>query len=129
MGGRKSTGAAKATPRRRKVAAVDGAEAEDSLSNGAEPSVTEDQQSTADQTVEEVDEFNDADSEEELSEELEEFEADGAEEGEEEIDKVVALSAKDANSRSLEVRRAIEERMESRRLSEDLDYLDLDFDD
>ena len=50
-------------------------------------------------------------------------------EGEEDIDAVVALSAKEQNARNLEVRRAIEERMEKRRLDEDLDYLDLDFDD
>jgi len=34
--------------------------------------------------------------------------------------------SKDQNARSLEVRRAIEARMEERRLQEDLDYLDLD---
>ena len=58
---------------------------------------------------------------------LDDFDAE-LEEGEEDIDAVVAMSAKEQNARSLEVRRAIEERMEKRRLDEDLDYLDLDFD-
>ena len=39
------------------------------------------------------------------------------------------LSHKDQNARALAIRRAIEERLESKRLSEDLDYLDLDLDD
>lgn len=38
------------------------------------------------------------------------------------------LSQRDQNARSLAIRRAIEQRMEERRLSEDLDYLDLDQD-
>ena len=36
------------------------------------------------------------------------------------------LSHKDQNARALAIRRAIEERLESKRLSRDLDYLDLD---
>jgi len=40
-----------------------------------------------------------------------------------------ALSQKDQNARALAIRRAIEERLESKRLSRDLDYLDLDLDD
>ena len=59
---------------------------------------------------------------------IDDFDGDLAD-GEEDIDAVVALSAKDQSARSLEVRRAIEERMEKRRLDEDLDYLDLDFED
>lgn len=39
-----------------------------------------------------------------------------------------ALSHKDQNARALAVRRAIEERLEAKRLSKDLDYLDLDLD-
>ena len=39
------------------------------------------------------------------------------------------LSHKDQNARALAIRRAIEERLEARRLSRDLDYLDLDPDD
>lgn len=39
-----------------------------------------------------------------------------------------ALSHKDQNARALAIRRAIEERLESKRLSRDLDYLDLDLD-
>lgn len=36
------------------------------------------------------------------------------------------LSHKDQNARALAIRRAIEERLEAKRLSRDLDYLDLD---
>jgi hypothetical protein len=39
-----------------------------------------------------------------------------------------ALSHKDQNARALAVRRAIEERLEAKRMSRDLDYLDLDLD-
>jgi hypothetical protein len=39
------------------------------------------------------------------------------------------LSHKDQNARALAIRRAIEERLEAKRLSRDLDYLDLDLDD
>jgi len=39
------------------------------------------------------------------------------------------LSHKDQNARALAIRRAIEERLEAKRLSQDLDYLDLDPDD
>lgn len=39
-----------------------------------------------------------------------------------------ALSHKDQNARALAIRRAIEERLEAKRLSKDLDYLDLDLD-
>ncbi|MDZ7669421.1 MAG: hypothetical protein U5Q16_08355 [Gammaproteobacteria bacterium] len=38
------------------------------------------------------------------------------------------MSHKDQNARALAIRRAIEERLESKRLSRDLDYLDLDLD-
>ena len=38
------------------------------------------------------------------------------------------LSQKDQNARSLAIRRAIEQRMDQKRLDEDLDYLDLDLD-
>ena len=82
----------------------------------------------------EEDEFAGNDSEQEPNGELSDdadgldgFDAD-LDENEEDIDAVVALSAKEQNARSLEVRRAIEERMEQRKLDEDLDYLDLEFD-
>lgn len=39
------------------------------------------------------------------------------------------LSQKDLNARSLAIRRALELRMEQKRLEEDLDYLDLDLED
>lgn len=68
----------------------------------------------------------------EVSEELEEaFEGDldGAGGVDEEIEAVVALSAKEQSARSLEIRRAIEERREKRQLEDDIDYLDMDLDD
>ncbi|NKB97710.1 MAG: hypothetical protein GKR90_04300 [Pseudomonadales bacterium] len=45
------------------------------------------------------------------------------------VDDVVELSSKEQSARSLEIRRAIEKRMEERQLHEDLDYLDIDLDD
>ena len=39
------------------------------------------------------------------------------------------LSQREQNARSLAIRRAIERRMEKKRLDEDLDYLDLDLED
>jgi hypothetical protein len=39
------------------------------------------------------------------------------------------LSQKDQNARSLAIRRALEQRMEQKRLHEDLNYLDLDLED
>ena len=47
----------------------------------------------------------------------------------EDIEAVVELSAKEQSARSLEIRRAIEERREKRKLEDDIDYLDLDLDD
>ncbi len=66
--------------------------------------------------------------EEELSDELDD-EVDPFDDVDEDL-KVVdeALSHKDQNARALAIRRAIEERLESKRLSKDLDYLDLDLD-
>jgi hypothetical protein len=66
----------------------------------------------------------------------EEFAADLAEDELSEFDEVdedlkvvdEALSHKDQNARALAVRRAIEERLEAKRMSKDLDYLDLDLD-
>jgi hypothetical protein len=66
----------------------------------------------------------------EVSEELEaEFEGDSDGEGDDDIDVVVELSAKEQSARSLEIRRAIEERMDKRQLDDDLEYLDMDLDD
>ena len=56
-------------------------------------------------------------------------EDDGDDEDTEDIDAVVELSSKEQSARSLEIRRAIEERMADKRLHEDLDYLDMDLDD
>ena len=56
--------------------------------------------------------------------------ADDFEEGDEDLKAVdEALSHRDQNARALAIRRAIEERLEAKRLSQDLDYLDLDLDD
>ena len=41
---------------------------------------------------------------------------------------VVELSSKEQSARSLEIRRAIEPRMEERQLHQNLDYLDIDTD-
>jgi len=60
-----------------------------------------------------------------------ESDGDGYDDESDEDLKVVdeALSHKDQNARALAIRRAIEERLEAKRLSRDLDYLDLDLDD
>ena len=58
-----------------------------------------------------------------------EFEGDSDGEGDDDIDVVVELSAKEQSARSLEIRRAIEERMDKRQLDDDLEYLDMDLDD
>tara|TARA_Y100001933_G_C18885779_1_gene516089 strand:- start:572 stop:871 length:300 start_codon:yes stop_codon:yes gene_type:complete len=56
--------------------------------------------------------------------------ADDYDEGDEDLKAVdEALSHRDQNARALAIRRAIEERLEAKRLSQDLDYLDLDLDD
>ncbi|MDA1075309.1 MAG: hypothetical protein O3A63_11195 [Proteobacteria bacterium] len=64
---------------------------------------------------------------------LEEFESDIGLGEDDDIDVVVELSQKEllkeTNARSLEVRRAIEARVEAKRLKHDLDYLDLDLED
>ncbi len=73
------------------------------------------------------DEF--ADSDEELpASDLDEFESDAEDGVDDEIETVVEISSKEQNARSLEIRRAIEERMEERQMHEDLDYLDFDLD-
>ena len=80
------------------------------------------------------DEFDTGDSEELPAEDLDEFEGDVADGDDDDLDSVAALDDKNAPSkeqsgRALEIRRAIEERMEERQLHEDLDYLDYDLDD
>lgn len=71
----------------------------------------------------EIDDEFEEDLEEEDSEDFdgESFESD---EDLKVVDEV--LSHKDQNARALAIRRAIEERLEAKRLSRDLDYLDLD---
>ena len=78
------------------------------------------------------DEFDTGDSEELPVEDLDEFEGDV--DDVDDLDSVTAsddknVPSKEQSSRSLEIRRAIEERREERRLHEDLDYLDYDLDD
>jgi hypothetical protein len=70
-----------------------------------------------------------SDLQDEYAEDLDEDELDEFDEVDEDL-KVVdeALSHKDQNARALAIRRAIEERLEAKRLSKDLDYLDLDLD-
>jgi hypothetical protein len=46
-----------------------------------------------------------------------------------EDDDDIILDPKERAARSLEIRRAIEARLEARRMQRDLDYLDLDIDD
>ena len=65
------------------------------------------------------------DQDDDLSEDgLDEFEG----ESEDEID-LASLDPKEKAARSLEIRRAIEARLEDRRMKQDLDYLELDDDD
>jgi hypothetical protein len=67
--------------------------------------------------------------EEDFAGDLAEDELSGFEEVDEDLKAVdEALSHKDQNARALAVRRAIEERLEAKRMSRDLDYLDLDLD-
>ena len=77
----------------------------------------------------EVDEFA-ADEDEDVSAELDEFVADSDGDGED-VERIEAevLSPKAQDARSLEIRRALEERQEQRRQQADIDYLDFDFDD
>ncbi len=74
------------------------------------------------------DEFSDSDDELPASD-LDEFESDAEDDVDDEVETVVEMSSKEQNARSLEIRRAIEERMEKRQMHEDLDYLDFDLDD
>jgi len=85
---------------------------------------------------ESVDEVEEAEEPEELEEsfkeslgddDIDEFQSDDVDEDLKVVDEV--LNHKDQNARTLAIRRALEEREEARRISEDLDYLDLDVDD
>ena len=60
--------------------------------------------------------------------EIEALEDDDLEDPDDEELEVVdkALSQKDQNARTLAIRRALEQRMEDKKLHDDLDYLDLD---
>ena len=79
----------------------------------------------------EIDEDDDEEFDESLSddtplpdEDLDEFEGEDLDLDDEDLD----LDPKERAARSLEIRRAIESRLEERKLREDLDYLDLDDD-
>jgi hypothetical protein len=95
------------------------------------PEGDEDAESTEEESGELDEEGGELD--EEFAEEIEDEESDDFVDDTFEADedlKVVdeALSHKDQNARALAIRRAIEERLEAKRLSKDLDYLDLDLD-
>jgi hypothetical protein len=88
----------------------------------------------SDVNEQDLNEFDEEEDAEELGEDEEidaaEFDADLDEEELDDYDDDsevadVELSPKEQNARSLAIRRAIEQRMERRRLDEDLDYLDL----
>jgi hypothetical protein len=100
--------------------------------NDEDASVLEEREEFDDQT-----EFVDADGAEdgaEIESEEDEFGddeslADDLGDYEDEIEAVEEeLTQKEQNARSLAIRRAIEQRMERKRLDEDLEYLDLDLD-
>ena len=88
------------------------------------------------ESAEDVDEVDDVDDEEDVDEDYEpELEDDALDEfigdGEDSDELTLAdeeLSPKEQNARSLAIRRAIEQRMDQKKLDEDLDYLDLDLD-
>jgi len=79
---------------------------------------------------EEEDDFVDDDGDD-VDTDFDEFEddADVDDDGDDDIDAVVELTSKEQSARSLEIRRAIEERLAERRFHEDIDYLDFDPDD
>ena len=100
-------------------------ESEASLSSDAGSSSDEESSSG-----EEVDEFAQSD-DDVVAVDLEVF-IDDAVVGDtdsENIEAIVELSSKEQSARSLEIRRAIEKRMEERQFHEELDYLDYDLDD
>jgi hypothetical protein len=86
-------------------------------------------ESTDEESSDHDDEFGDELAEELADEASAEFDDDTELDPDEDL-KVVdeVLSHKDQNARALAIRRAIEERLEAKRLSKDLDYLDLDLD-
>ncbi len=81
----------------------------------------------ADETSSEPDEvFEDEIDDDDADEFADDDEFDESDEDLKVVDEV--LTHKDQNARALAIRRAIEERLEAKRLSKDLDYLDLDLD-
>lgn len=89
----------------------------------------DEEESEADDEEIESAEEDSSDVEDEYAEELDEDELNEFDEVDEDLKAAdEALSHKDQNARALAIRRAIEERLEAKRLSKDLDYLDLDLD-
>lgn len=88
------------------------ATADDEVLEDGETADAEEFESSEDEPVAEIEEGFDGDDDEDDSFEVEE-----------------PLSSKEQSARQLEIRRAIEERREAKRMNEDLDYLDFDFDD
>ena len=97
---------------------------------GLDDDLPENAEAPLDDDEEEEDEFAASEDSEIDADELED-DLDGDLEDEDgvDIDSVVELTSQEQNARSLEIRRALEERREEKKLHEDLDYLDLDFDD
>ena len=94
-----------------------------------------DEENRDDVNAEEPDELDDEDGE--LDDESKAIDLEDAEDLDETDDETEGelraveeeLSPREQNARSLAIRRAIEQRMEQKRLDEDLDYLDLDMED
>ncbi len=100
------------------------------MASGEEDSVNEEISANATDEGVEEDEFDvDANDEDAAPADFEALADDGDGEGDDDYDVEVDLSNKQQNARSLEIRRAIEARMEERHFHEDIDYLDYDFDD
>ena len=97
---------------------------------GLDDDLPENAEAPLDDDEEEEDEFAASDDSEIDADELEDdLDSDLEDEDGVDIDSVVELTSQEQNARSLEIRRALEERREEKKLHEDLDYLDLDFDD
>ena len=104
----------------------------DSPGRGDEDLIADDSAELEDGLEDGQDEFDDASDDAEMSEmdDVDEDDIDSEDiDGEDIGDIEVELSSKEQSARTLEIRRALEERREQQRLNEDLDYLDFDLDD
>ena len=102
----------------------------DSVLDGSQKQIDTDLDDSSYKAEEELEEAQEAQNDEDYSPELvdeEEF-VDPDDELDESLTLVTKTSAKEKNAHELEVRRAIEERLEEKQMSAELDYLDLDFD-